>query len=477
MTKSNQPQEDYAMSIITQEYEKNQACESRISRFFSSYKIGDMLRRCGAGKEKGIAVVQIFRYLLCLMFSDRSMYMQITTKRFKEDYSKNTVYRFLNNSRINWERFTTMLSERIVNGFMRPLTDKKREDIFVIDDSAYHKRGYKKTELVAKVFDHVSMKYIKGFRMLSLGWSDGNSFVPITHRLLSSSKDKNVLGLKNDFDKRSIAFKRRRQAREKETDVMLDMLKQAQKAGHHAKYVLFDSWFSNPKEIIRISEDCHLNTIAMVKKSSKIRYEFEEEELNIKQIFARSKKRRGCSRYLLSVKVKTSYTDEKKVVHTIPAKIVCVRNRSNRKDWLAIICTDMALDEKEIIRIYGKRWDIEVFFKTCKQMLKLESECHSLSYDALTAHVAIVFTRYMLLSVEKRLNEDDRTVGELFFLMADELQDITFNQSMAIIVQAFLESVQELLQLSDEQIKSLLDIFVTRLPAYLRDSLHIAQAA
>ena len=477
MTKSNQPQEDYAMLIITQEYEKNQACESRISRFFSTYKIGDMLRKCGAGKEKGIAVVRIFRYLLCLMFSDRSMYMQITTKRFKEDYSKNTVYRFLNNSRINWERFTTMLSERIVNGFMRPLTDKKREDIFVIDDSAYHKRGYKKTELVAKVFDHVSMKYIKGFRMLSLGWSDGNSFVPITHRLLSSSKDKNVLGLKNDFDKRSIAFKRRRQAREKATDVMLDMLKQAQKAGHHAKYVLFDSWFSNPKEIIRISEDCHLNTIAMVKKSSKIHYEFEEEELNIKQIFARSKKRRGCSRYLLSVEVKTSYTDKKKVVHTIPAKIVCVRNRSNRKNWLAIICTDMALDEKEIIRIYGKRWDIEVFFKTCKQMLKLESECRSLSYDALTAHVAIVFTRYMLLSVEKRLNEDDRTVGELFFIMVDELQDITFNQSMAIIVQAFLDSIQELLHLSDEQIKSLLDIFVTRLPAYLRDSLHMAHAA
>ena len=92
----------------------------------------------------------------------------------------------------------------------------------------------------------------------------------------------------------------------------------------------------------------------------------------------------------------------------------------------------MELDEKEIIRIYGKRWDIEVFFKTCKQMLKLESECKSLSYDALTAHVSIVFTRYMVLSVEKRLNEDDRTVGELFFLMADELQDITFNQSMAM---------------------------------------------
>ena len=175
--------------------------------------------------------------------------------------------------------------------------------------------------------------------------------------------------------------------------------------------------------------------------------------------------------------LKVSYTDEKNVLHTIPAKIVCVRNRSNRKDWLAIICTDMELDEKEIIRIYGKRWDIEVFFKTCKQMLKLESECRSLSYDALTAHVSIVFTRYMVLSVEKRLNEDDRTVGELFFLMADELQDITFNQSMAIIVQAFIDSVQEFLHLTDDQINSLLANFVSRLPAYLRHSLHIAQAA
>ncbi len=330
---------------------------------------------------------------------------------------------------------------------------------------------------MAKVFDHVSMKYGKGVRMLTLGWSDGNSFVPITHRLLSSSKEENVLGLKTDFDKRSIAFKRRRQAREKATDVMLDMLKQAQKSGHRAKYVLFDSWFSNPKEIIRISEDCHLDTIAMVKKSSKIRYEFDGDKLNIKQIFAHSKKRRGRSRYLLSVEVNVIYTDEKKVLHTIPARIVCVRNRSNRKDWLAILCTDMELDENEIIRLYGKRWDIEVFFKTCKQMLKLESECRSLSFDALTAHVSIVFTRYMLLSVEKRLNEDDRTVGELFFFMADELQDITFNQSMAIIAQAFLDSVMELLHLTDEQINSLLTDFLSRLPVYLRDSLHIAQPA
>lgn len=30
----------------------------------------------------------------------------------------------------------------------------------------------------------------------------------------------------------------------------------------------------------------------------------------------------------------------------------------------------MANDENNIIRIYGKRWDIEVFFKVCKSCLK-----------------------------------------------------------------------------------------------------------
>lgn len=63
----------------------------------------------------------------------------------------------------------------------------------------------------------------------------------------------------------------------------------------------------------------------------------------------------------------------------IPAKIVCVRNRNKRKDWLAIVSTDVTLSEDEIIQLYGKRWDIEVFFKVCKSYLRLTNECHSLS--------------------------------------------------------------------------------------------------
>ena len=141
-----------------------------------------------------------------------------------------------------------------------------------------------------------------------------------------------------------------------------------------------------------------------------------------------------------------------------------MRNRVKRKEWLALICTDMSLTEQEIIRIYGKRWDIEVFFKTCKTYLKLTSECHSLSYDALTAHTVIVFVRYMLLALEHRIATDERTMGELFLLVVDELEDITFAKSIHLIYAAMLDSICAVFHPTEEQIDFLTANFISRLP-------------
>ncbi|MBO6291636.1 MAG: hypothetical protein J6N51_05175 [Selenomonas sp.] len=69
-------------------------------------------------------------------------------------------------------------------------------------------------------------------------------------------------------------------ARQKATSVMVDLLKTALAAGHKAKYVLFDSWFSNPQQLLDIKK-LGLNTIAMVKCSSKRFYIFEGESMQI----------------------------------------------------------------------------------------------------------------------------------------------------------------------------------------------------
>ena len=134
-------------------------------------------------------------------------------------------------------------------------------------------------------------------------------------------------------------------------------------------------------------------------------------------------------------------------------------------------CTDTTISEEEIIRIYGKRWDIEVFFKACKSYLHLVKECRSLSYDALTAHVSIVFARYMMLSVMQRCNTDDKTICELYFCLMDELDDITFSQSMRIIIDALIESVMEYFHIIEQQLEEFMSGFVQRLPKYMQKAL------
>lgn len=452
------------MSSIPQNKKNENDISDFVTKFMKEFQIGKLLFQCNAGKLKGTPVVDVFRYLFCLIFSDRSMYMQQKTGVFNAGFCKNTVYRFLNSTKTNWLRFTTLLSARIINSFMKPLTSDDRKDVFIIDDSLFDRSRSGKTELLAKVFDHCSMKYKRGFRMLTLGWSDGNSFVPVNHCLLSAADDKNLLCDAEKFDGRSLAGKRRKQSRRKATDVMLELLRAAVQSGLTAKYVLFDSWFASPKTITAIKKRENLDVIAMIKKSSKVKYSYQGKQLNIKEIYSQNRKRRGRSKYLLSIEVTVGE-------EAVPAKIVCVRNKSRKKDWLAVISTDTTLSEEEIIRIYGKRWDIEVFFKSCKSYLHLVKECRSLSYDALTAHVSLVFTRYMMLSVARRKNEDDKTICELFFCLMDELDDITFKQSMRIIADALMDAVMEYFHITEQQLEEFTANFIQRLPKYIQNAL------
>ena len=458
------------MSSIPHKTENGNEIFDSATKFLKEFQVGKLLFQCNAGKMKGIPVMDIFRYLFCLIFSDRSMYMQRKTGVFEGGFCKNTVYRFLNNTKTNWQRFTTLLSARIINNFMKPLTSDNRKDVFIIDDSLFDRSRSCKTELLARVFDHCSMKYKRGYRMLTLGWSDGNSFVPVNHCLISAAEDKNLLCEASSYDGRSLAGKRRRQSRRKATEVMLELIHMAQKSGLSAKYVLFDSWFSSPKVVVALKQEYCLDTIAMVKKSSKIKYGYQDGRFNIKEIYSKKRKRRGRSKYLLSINVTVGEEE-------IPAKIVCVRNKSKKKDWLAILCTDTSLSEEEIIRTYGKRWDIEVFFKSCKSYLRLVKECRSTSYDALNAHTAIVFTRYMMLSVAQRRNTDDKTLCELFFCLMDELDDITFSQSMQIIMNALMDSVMEYFHITEQELEKFTASFIQRLPKYMQEALKYGQSA
>ena len=173
-------------------------------------------------------------------------------------------------------RFTSLLSKKVVDA-IEPLTNEDRVNAFVVDDSLFERTSCKKTELGSRVFDHTTMRYRKGFRLMTLGWTDGNTFLPVNSCLLASSRERNLIGPKLQFDGRSLASKRRTLAQSKGTDAMIELLKNAQSVGHHADYVLlFDTWFSSPAQLVAVKE-LGLDSIAMIRKSSRVFYEYEGE--------------------------------------------------------------------------------------------------------------------------------------------------------------------------------------------------------
>jgi len=438
---------------------------SIINAFFNSFNIGVLLKKVGAYKTKGIPSVAVFKQLFTLVFMHKSLFQALRSDGTNK-IAKDAFYRFLNSCNINWRRFVHILAGKIIREKLENLTSPERVNVFIVDDTLYERKRSKKVELLSHVYDHCQKIYTRGFRLLTLGWSDGNTFIPVDTQPLASENEKKLLQQSKNVDKRTCGYKQRLMARIKAPLVMIDMLRSAVAAGINAQYVLCDSWFSAPATILKIVAE-KLHVITMVKKTSKVHYRYEGEKLSVKEIYRRNQKRRGRSRYLLSVEAEIIRKDGT----ILPVRLVYVRKRGKKKEYLVLLSTDMSLPEEEIIRIYGKRWQIEVFFKVCKSHLRLTKECQSTSYDAMIAWNAVVMSRYMMLALDKRLEEDSRSFGELFFDICDELPDITWVKAFMLLLDTFLDVAAEKYFLADDEIEYLLGAFMDALPEPLKNSL------
>ena len=89
----------------------------------------------------------------------------------------------------------------------------------------------------------------------------------------------------------------------------------------------------------------------------------------------------------------------------------------------------------------------------------------------MTAHVSIVFTRYMFLAVEQRESKDDRSIGELFYLSIDELFDLCYVEVVRLLVSLFAARLQERMILDEEAVQELLQGFLAELPMLLSQNL------
>ena len=85
----------------------------------------------------------------------------------------------------------------------------------------------------------------------------------------------------------------------------------------------------------------------------------------------------------------------------------------------------------------------------------------------MTAHTAVVFTRYMMLSLESRESNDNRSLGELFLYFSDKISDITWIQAFQMLLQMFRTMLSDNTELSDEKINELTNAFMDALPTMI----------
>ena len=154
---------------ITQNAQNDNQISKTIRKFFIRFRLSSAWNSANAYKKKGTPASEIFQYLFLLIFSNRSRYMNLLMGRNTPAFAKDTVYRFMKKMEINWIRFTTILSSRIINEAIVPLDKEDRVNVFIIDDSMFERNRSKKVELLARVFDHAKHAYPFGFRMLTLG--------------------------------------------------------------------------------------------------------------------------------------------------------------------------------------------------------------------------------------------------------------------------------------------------------------------
>lgn len=422
------------------------------------------LRSAGIKKKFGYSVNILFMLVFSLAFRRVNWFnLKHNTLKSNDVPGKDSIYRFLNHQRFAWRKFLVLLSSCAV-GKVSALTSDNRVNVLIVDESPYYRNRSKKVELLSRFWDHVENRYYKGLRLLALGWSDGNTFVPCDFTLLSSNNSR-INGMNSSMNKNCTGYKRRAEALRKSVDIIPEMISRAVDNGIPASYVLMDSWFMQPPLIRKIKAQ-GFDVICRAKDNTQ-RFVSDGAFMKLSKLYDKAH----------TVEIKDCPGIVKSIVGSLPdgtkIKMVFVNKRGKKRDWLAIMSTDLTLTEQEIVKTYSMRWDIETFFKFSKSLLNLQNEFEGRSYDMLVSHATIVFARYIAIAWLTRKNNDERTIGALFHMMCSELECIDWKDALLKLLLIICDTLKKSSGDTKSYLEKQLSSWLASVPSYIRALLPI----
>jgi len=382
-----------------------------ISSWIKQFCNSSDLAKCGFYKRSGASVSGLLRMFLALPLTGLNLY------EFKNSElpvpGRDAFYRMLKHPGYHWRRLLYIISQKMI-GYFNTLTDQQHQRVLIIDDTSFKRNRSKSVEYLGRQHDHSDNRYYRGFRMLTLAWSDGHSCLPCEFELLTNHCPDKRIGPDPQLDGRSVMGRRVKVATQKATDVAVTMVNRALSYISQAGFVVFDSWFALPGVIEKVAKK--IPVICRVKDIPAIRFRHGNRIYSLKSFYT----------YFKS----TGMADQKEdiigwmnvqLLSVGTVRVVFIKNPDNPDAPMVLISTDTRLDAQQICRIYAQRWDIEVCFKALKQHLGLY-HLQVRNYTALVGCTSLAFIRCMMISYYHRTQIDGRTLPGVFYQCIMQLQ-------------------------------------------------------
>jgi hypothetical protein len=446
------PKDSGNLSEISAAFQKPDLLGDTFSRMLKAFNLGPINKLFSSAKIKGIAAADIFKALFLLPFLDILNIHALQSSGHSPALcaKKDAFYAFLKNPWINWRKIVLSFARQFLKTAENKSVDGGTESpkCLVIDDSLLEKTG-KAIEFIGKVYDHCSHAYTLGMKMLTLGFWDGKSFIPVDFSIHNEpGKNKNRgLGkadLSGQFSKQReegcAALERAGEVSESKIETALQMIKSAIKKGFAAKYVLADSWFIGDDFIKAIAKmktaaGGNIWVIGLMKTNRKVC-------IGGKEAIAALIPETEQKRIKKCRKLKCSYIALQATYKGSAVKLFFIK-MDGQNTWKMLATTDTSLAFIKAMEYYQIRWSIEVFFKEAKQHLFLGKN-QSVDFDAQIASISIVFMNYIALSLAKRF-EAYETMGQLFKSAKDTmLQDNIVARLWALIIEIYSLLLAEL---------------------------------
>lgn len=265
----------------------------------------------------------------------------------------------------------------------------------IIDDTLIEKTG-KHMEGAGFMFDHCQNRNVWSHNFVNCVWSDGTRTVPLTFRTY----------LKDD-----VARKMNRPFRTK-VELAIQLIEEA-KCWSEPEFVLFDAWFG-ANELLESVQAMKLRFICEAKSNRLIM--FQGQLLQVAKVFPMLNAnafRRIDNYYLDGYDRCCEIITELKT--GLKVKVVFI---TDGKHFRTLISDALEMSAEDIVEKYKVRWNIEVFYRDCKQHLGM-GEYQVRGIDVGVIHLLLVFLAYTILkgvagmSKFKRMFDGGTAIGTI----------------------------------------------------------------